>query len=217
MELSWACSHVKLPRILPRQASNTTCPTPPSPIPSQLLTFLEERPSHPGHVAIVSASGCSQEELREECVVIDLDAVQLMDHSPALGEAVLNRTGDTHWGIQGSTRGAGGHQEGSLLRAGGQDGGQEGSLLREGRAATRVEDGTANQHRRRLRAGTQSLTASRRCLCRGCACCADGDAPLWRPAEVPVSKAVPQALPRECGVGVCVCILGMPPLKKGEC
>ena len=59
-------------------------------------------------MAIVSASGCSQEELREECVVIDLDAVQLMEHSHALGEAVLNRTGDTHWGIQGSFRRAGG-------------------------------------------------------------------------------------------------------------
>ena len=39
------------------------------------------------------ASGSTKEELREESIVIELDVIELMDHSADLAEAVLSCTG----------------------------------------------------------------------------------------------------------------------------
>ena len=89
--------HATIPNELPH-ARTTGLPEPShlmaTEAASQLLAFLEARPSHPAHQAILIASGSSQEELRDECVIIELDMIQLMDYSTALAEAVICCTGE---------------------------------------------------------------------------------------------------------------------------
>ena len=73
-----------------------TQPPPPTVVEaaSRLIDYLKARPHHPAHQAILIASGSTEEELREESIIIELDMIQLMEYCPTLAGIVMDCTGE---------------------------------------------------------------------------------------------------------------------------